>query len=317
MDSYLNRRVKYTLVTTFVAIFCLLMTTDVRAETQVVDINKSFSENEVFIPSAKEIRNEALVQGAIQAINKILHTRITNPEKVLFQGYLKNKIDKYVLSYSTEKQLITDKQCSLTMNVTLNIQALKELLKEWGTYYTYQKNYGWRYTIQGKLNSEQKREIHMLESISGLTRKGSGYPSLELRRMEGNNNWLGILKTENTEWTEQNPELYVVWKRLWSEYFSDPRVMDKIEEKLYICIGYWASVTGMQSFHHNLDDWEYLLDSSNLMNASIKANGIKGCWKLVTVNVKPLKGKLMDYIESRNLQYSVYTSEKDITESGF
>lgn len=318
MGLFSNMRVYCSLLVTAVAVLCLLVASSVYAETQVVEINKSYSECEVCKPSERELRNEALVQGAIQAINKILHTSMSDPGKELYKGYLKNKIDEYVLSYSTERQVISDTQSSLTMNVTLNTQDLKELLKTWGTYYTYQKEFGWRYSLNANMiKSKPRKEIEMLESMSGLTQKESGYPSLDIRRMEGDNNWFGVLKTEDKVWTEQDPELYLVWKRLWSRYFSSPRVLEKLEQELYICIGHWASVSGMQNFHRKLNSWEYLLDRTELLNANIKANGIKGCWRLVTINLEPLKDRLIDYIESRSLQYSFSDSEIYPNEDSF
>ena len=312
--SFFGAGVKYASIAVLATLFLVLVISDVWAKTQVVNIDRSYSKDAVNKLDAESLRKEALVQGAIQEINEILNVDLSNPEKVFFKGYLKNRIDDYVLSYSRDRQVITDTYRSLTMNVSLNTRALKELLKTWGIYFT--ANEKWEYSLQGDIGEKERKEIRLLESMSGLRSKYSGFPTLELHKT-GNNIWLGVLKTKENVWTTQDRELYLVWKRLWSNYFSHPDILAKAEESLFVRIGYWASVTGMQSFDNKLEDWEYLLDRAALEHVQIKAEGVSGCWRIETVNPASLKKQLLDYMDSRNLEYSFSAKERAFERNSF
>jgi len=305
---------KYLFVVALEVMLLVPTVSNVWAKMQVVDINKSFPQDSVFKPDAEKLRNEALVQGAIQEMNNILNVELSSPEKELFKGYLKSRINDYVLSYSRERQVIGEEHCSLTMNVSLNTHALKELLKTWGTYYTAHKE--WNYTLDADIAPGEKKEILMLESMSGLERKSFGFPSLELHKI-GHNKWLGILKTQENVWVAKDPELYLVWKRLWSRYFSHPDILAQVEEELFVRIGYWASVTGMQGFDKKMSDWEYLLDRAKLKSVYIKAEGVSGCWRIETVNPTALKKQLLEFVESGRLDYNFSSEKKACKNNGF
>lgn len=284
------------------------------AGTQVVHVSKSFKNKEVFEQNFPELREKALVQGAIQEINKILPSSLSGKREEVFKEYLKDKIDNYVLSYSQERKVKIQNKYSLIMNLSLNVRALKDLLKNWGTYYTSQGR--WGYSLKGELNKQNREKLAKYRAMSGLTRKSSGLPVLEIQRTE-NNNWSGNLEGEEKSWSVKDSSLAGLWKGLWSNYFSDPKIQDRVEKEVFVNMGVWASISGVRDFDKKLQGREYLLDKAVLKHIWFKAQGISACWRIVTIDPRPLKEYFSDFAGSRRLDYTFFTSEQGLDNSTF
>lgn len=271
---------------------------------QVVRVSKGIGAGESAMKVRTRARNEAFARAVLQEAAEILPGSLSQERMELLLELLEPRAQSFVLSYTEEDVVQKNDRMSLILSVQINEWVLKDYLKAWGTYYT-AAGKSWRYVLHTRsLQEEDRKELRKLEKLTGVQQTASGRPELLLKREGRKGKYVqGRLETAEKEWKVTDTELRAVWKGLWTRYFSQPEVRDRVIERVVLRIKGWDTSTGVQAFDSRLAQWGSMAEKPRLLDMRMHPGRIEGSWLLATVNARELRERLREYTEPRGLTF--------------
>jgi len=266
------------------------------------DLDNSTSMSVLESQAVRDARYRAVFRKAVQ----ILPFSLTDKRKEILGSYLDGKSEDFVLTYALDMRDMGSKSVEFIFYVSVNEKALKQRLKNLGTYFT--TKYKVQYSLQTSgISSDIWQDILRLENLSGLKRGDVQSPLLRLQYDKDNERWSGIIQTTDKYRSEKALTLSALWEKIWSFYFMLPETQARFLETLFVRVKWWTTSTGLQTFNENLNSWTSVLDEFTLKHLKMTPKGIQGQWKMKTMNINGLKQHLEGFLNNRGVSLSYST----------
>ena len=302
LQRYLSAR--YPLVVLLVGILLLLSVGLVRAEVHRLEVKKEIK------PGAEETfsrtdQQKALSRAILREAERILSGSLPEARKEVIREFLLQKVQDFVLSYSEKRYLDGEDTAVLGLEVRVNTQAVKELLKKWGTYYTAKREWTYRLELNGELDNEAELRLADLESVSGLRRDSMArFPVFRIRPPENKEGrWEGTLRQDGEETVYTGESLKDLWLKTWSDYFAQREVRLQVERVMRLAASGWSTSTGIRHFDNTLQGWSTRLDRAVLGSIDFEPGEISGIWTVYTLTPEELRSRLQSYMPSHGLDF--------------
>ena len=252
---------------------------------------------------------------------QILTGSLPEGRKEVLRELMRGKTDDFVLSYSEQQYLEDGRTGVLSLEVEVNTSAVKDFLKEWGTYYTSAGEWPYRLDVRGELDGEQELRLADLETASGLRRDREVEDPVFLLRPAGEDGgrWKALLNRGGEETVHHAESLDKVWLKAWSEYFSARSVRLRVVRNMRLTASGWTTSTGIRYFHSRLGGWSAKLDRAARLSLQFPPGGVSGTWSVYTLTPEDLRERLESYTAPRGLSYrlkNVNATGEEVDASG-
>jgi hypothetical protein len=280
----------------------------VRADTYSVQAEHEYVENATLMDMKRILRREAMAEIAAKEASTVLPQALSEQRRKALEQFIKPEVDKYILSFSELGFERKEEVCTLRLQAEVNVPALKDFLKRWGTYYTSERPMYYS-LISPPLSQSEEKTLRRLEALSGLERMYTGYPLMTLEQLGDQEAerrfWKGTLKTVERSWSAVDSELTTVWVDVWSKFFALPKIQSQTFETLELSIEGWTSVTAIEAFHRQLTRWSLLVDQATLKRVDMELGQSTGHWQVRTTDEENFRERLQEYLEQRGLDFSL------------
>lgn len=292
--SYYQLRLIYWAVVFWVFVFSI--PSQARAGEQIVSVRED-SQGIAHVSSGKE---HAQLLAVFRECLDVLPARLKEDRKIALLQFLKPRYDEYVLSYSP---LAGRGGSKSAWQVQVNTNALIDMLKGLGVYYTVSRPHAYRLQIVDHDQRAQKI-IDQLELLSGCVQGSVAYPLLTLQA-SSDGKWNAELENEDEKWTAAGEELASVWLDLWSEYFSTPEGVKPFVHSLQLRIAGWSTISAVSGFCKQLKAWPQLVDRAVLVQVLAQTGGLQGWWKILSPEPEKIRQRLDAYTSNHGLDWEL------------
>jgi hypothetical protein len=253
-----------------------------------------------------EVKGKALEQGfadaAVLASMEILPGSLSEKQQALLREYLAPRTREFVLSYAELSHEQTWTELTLTLDVRINRQVLKNLLQEIGLFYTSAEPWPYSLTLSGGLPGDFLA-VDDLQALTGLVIRHNADPALSLHR-DGADVWRGELSTGGRVITEVHQDLRSLWSRIWRQYFNLPEVQARVMSTAVLFTEGWGSVREAAAFDVELNGWDRLVERAQLTEIDIGADAVTGRWVLTVRSSELLMESLKNRLAEQGIRYS-------------
>jgi len=278
------------------------------AGTYTVQAEHEYVQNATLMDMKRLLRAEAMARIAAKEAGSILPNPLPEKRRHALETFIKPEVDRYILNFSELGFQRKEVMCTMELRAEVNVPALKDYLKKWGTYYTSQRPMYYS-LISPPLSQEEEKTLQRLEALSGLERMYSGYPLMTLEQLDESEGkrrfWRGTLKTMDKSWSAMDSKLKNVWADLWSEFFAQPKIQSQTFETVRLSVQGWTSVTAIEAFHRQLTRWSTAVDRVSLERVDMELGQSTGHWQVRTNDRDHLDERLGTYFSERGLSYSL------------
>ncbi|MGM0424587.1 MAG: hypothetical protein ACQEQX_06685 [Thermodesulfobacteriota bacterium] len=273
-----------------------------------MDISKQESDQERDL--FPELRNLGFAQALLRKTEDFLPGSLAEDRKKALQDFLLPRAESFVLSYSEQGTQLKGDKLHMGLAVKINNWALKEFLQTWGTYYTADADWEYSLDLEGDLQEQDLMLLQDLQKISGLDRKDSGLPRLELSKSgEEETWWQGRLQTEGQEWTRTGENLPEVWSGVWGKYFSQEKVQSKVVRELVLQAWGWSGVNGIWEFDRNLASWDLVAQRPRIIQMELTKGQLQASWQVLTRQQEKLQTMLQQEMDPIGLGFKLRRAE--------
>lgn len=290
------------------------------AEARRVEAHQPMTE-EASTPSAlKPLALEKVFAQAVQQEALSILPRPLPPDRrMILESYLSDGADHFVYGYEELSEQSGVAGLSLTADVMVNRQALRDCLEQLGLLSFRTKPAPVRLELVS-VPPEDSEFIQSLLRLCNMEQSDAEGPLLRLEfvptgtRIQGSGDraqsvkdpfWKGSLMTPNALWSATSPDLPTLWAKMAGKFMSTlGDVAGALSEKQLVVQGWYAS-DGVQEFDRLLDDWLSLVQESQLQSLSMQPEGIEAVWSIKILNPVGLYAKLDSYVASRSLSYKI------------
>lgn len=294
------------------------------AEARRIEVRQPITE-EASTPSALKALalKTAFGQAVYQEALDLLPRALPSDRRMILKSYLAERADHFVYGYEelSEQSGITG--LSLTADVMVNRQALRDCLEGLGLLSFRTKPAPVRLEMVAVPSGDSGR-IQSLLRLSNMEQSEANGPLLRLEFVPagasilgpGNRTqsvkepfWKASLVTSNALWAATSPDLSTLWSKTAGAFMSTlGNVAGSLSEKQLVMQGWYAS-DGVQEFDRLLREWLSLIQDSQLQSLSMRPEGIKAVWSIKILDPVGLYAKLDSYVASRSLSYKVVEPE--------
>lgn len=290
----------------FICFLFLSLANEVRGGQHTIQITKGYNSEADIQKIKSETRHEAFTKAALEEALHILPTPISKTRQDVLLSFLSSQAKSFVLSYSEQDVIQNQGELKVIWHIDINDTALKDLLKQLGTYYTCKQiiNYS---LVETGLRTQDYKLLNVLETVSGVKRSENEYPIILLNREKGSSNifWHGEIKIKDKECTYIENSLQKLWKRIWSHFFSLDSVKSSFVDSLYLYVQGWTTSTDIQNFSSRLAKWHKVLEDTKILMLEFNPAQIESWWKVETLDQNSLEQRLHDYLSPRGLEFKI------------
>lgn len=231
---------------------------------------------------------------------------LSEERKVFLHDFLVPKASHYVVSYTELSVEATPEGKSISVDVEINRESLRQELKQLGLFATiaaplaYNPQYG---TVQ----PDTWQLLGRLHILYGLT--PSTEAPLELKMEYANKAWTLSLRNRNAGSSEpyfgRGDTLDAAWGKVWGSFFGGMNEDKAHAASVVLSIDGWFTPDGVEAFDTMLQDWSDVLSFVSLQDVSMESAGISGHWAVNVIDADKLKARLTEYTSKRRLSFEL------------
>lgn len=251
----------------------------------------------------------AFAQAVTDAAIKMLPTELSVERAALLHEFYLGRAGNFVQGYRTIRSEVTEHGLSLTMDVTINRQAVRESLQKIGLYYTLEKPIPATFRQQGALDEVSLAELQSLMHLTGIVRGLDVLPEFILQR-ENKKLWRGTLIVSGRQWVAVKKEIADVWYELWASYFTSHGQQNSATAATCLRINGWFTPDGVYDFDQILQGWDSAVQDVHLVEMEMLDSGVTAAWRMRVLNQPMLQSKLDNFLLDRGLSYGFDGQEK-------
>jgi hypothetical protein len=248
-----------------------------------------------------QARSRAVVQEAVG----LLPGRLSEARAEVLASFLSSRARDYVLSDAQGKTETRGDVITTTWRIAVNEVMLKQTLKDWGVYFTFEGAWGYILELQADNPEQVQATLQELEALSGLARRQQGpYPVLRLLERTGQSAaWRGLLEFEDHSWSAVGSSVEDVWFECWSHYFRLPEIQARVITEKILNVRGFSSVTGVKGFDRILQGQAAFINAARLLRIGLLNGSVEAVWKVHTPDSQRLGRYLNDYLAPRGLRH--------------
>lgn len=233
-----------------------------------------------------------------------------SPTPLLKNKLLLPQMDQLVMSYSEVGRIHSDSALKLRIEVRIDRDSLRKLLKESGFYYSAYSPIVFELKTTG-LTLRERQTIDRLKAMSGMRSRPGGNPVLTVSR-DATERWTARMEYKDKSLAAVHRDPQELWFSIWSKYFSQKDVRDKFVYSLHLSIGGWPTVEAMRLFDELFTGWNKAVENKQLMEVISDYGRLIGKWRVETRDVHLLQRRLAGFSEKRALDFKlVSVKEQD------
>ena len=232
--------------------------------TEFVQVRRQLEPGQSAAQVKQELIQEGFVQGAMSEVNSLLDVPLSPRRQELLVSYLEPYVQRLIISYSDLglKQAGSSTEVVQELELTVNIQALKKILKKIGVFHTCVSPV--RYFLSGEgLPTEQ---IHDLEVLYGLEQTAAleGVNAVLSLQPSAPVGFTARLFIGTRELVSRAGSLERAWKNIWEQYFALPDLALQGTSLSSLWLKGWENSAEVYAFDRTLHSWAKLIDAARL-----------------------------------------------------
>ena len=252
------------------------------------------------VEGLRQARSRAVFQEAVG----LLPGRLSEARAEILAAFLSSRTQDYVLSDAQGKTEKRGDVITTTWRIAVNEARLKQSLKDWGVYFTFEGTWGYTLKLQAENPEQYQETLHELEVLSGLERQGGPFPTLRLLGSKDQTNaWRGLLEFEDHSWSAVGSSVEEVWFDCWSHYFRLPDIQARVITERILNVQGFSSVTGVKGFDRMLRGKAAFINEARLLRIGLVTGSVEAVWKVRTPDSQRLGRFLNDYLAPRGLRH--------------
>ena len=306
-ENLLDRAMRTTLF-----LILVLLPAFATAHGQEVTVVQPMNEGQEVLAVKPKALEQGFAEAALMASLDILPGELGEERQKLLKAFLGPRTRELVLSYAELAHEQTWNELTLRLDVRINRQILKGLLREAGVFYTSVEPWPYSLTLSGGAPGDFM-EVEDLQRLTGVVIKPDADPALSLRRDEGGA-LRAELRTGGRVLTEVHQELGPLWFRIWRQYFNLPEVQARVMRTAILLTEGWANVRQAAAFDRELNGWDRLVEEARLTEIDMGERTITGRWVLTVRNSDLLMANLKERLTERGIRFSFLTPADDDAE---
>lgn len=300
-----------------------LVTPAPAAADQEVVVTWPLEQGESPLSVRRQVLEHGFFMAVLQEAEAALPLSLEEPRRVALGTFLRPRVDDLVTSYTETGAAVQEEPAAyvVTLEVGVNGQALKEMLKSTGTFYTAGKAWPYALTLSGA-NPGEWRKLDVLQSVTGLhvVDVSAGEASLDIPRLAlrkgGDGVWQGTLATGSETYSGRHTDLEPLWLQLWSRYFGLAAVQDRVLGTVFLSVQGWPDLDGALAFDAALGDVGESLDNETLVHLSLRPDEARGMWRIRTTDRERLARDLGSILSGKGLSFELSESRVPEREEG-
>lgn len=247
------------------------------------------------------LKNSILAKGIYKQSLEIIPHKISEQRQDALFLFFQNDPLRYVISYKTEENIVNNVPI-LTLNLTLDINAIKNTLINLGVYFDV-----------GKLKCNIKTEnfetddneiLENLITLSNIEMSNSTESIKVSINKHKKDIYIGTLEFNSLKWSSTSDSLSSLWEKLWSYYFNQLSIQYKFYKEILVYAGPWATTSGFFRFYKELNSKKELLSFVELVAINFN-KGVYGEFIIITSNPQKVIKLISGWFEERNLEYTI------------
>ncbi len=260
--------------------------------TELVQVHRELQPEQSAIQLKDELMQEGFVLGVMSVAGSLLETPIGPERRELLASYLEPYVQRLIISYSDLGLQAGETPVEVVqqLEVTVDIQALKKILKKTGIFQTCTRPV--RYFLKGEnIPTEQ---IHNLEIFYGLEQvQEEEYADVVLSlRPSASFGFEASLLAGAHKLTTRPARFEQAWENIWEQYFALPDLALQGTSVSSIWLKGWANSAEVYAFDKQLRSWAKLIDSVQLEFLQLSAHQTQAFWSVRSTNDKRLQEKI-------------------------
>lgn len=257
-----------------------------------------------------ELRAKALAEGFAIAVTQETQTMLGGALDTLRLEALKTYFIEFAKPYIQGYNILSSEDVEdgllMSLDVKVNRRTLRDGLKKLGLFETVQASQPALITWPEEIADEDLRQVQSLMITFGLTQATEGeIPEFALEYGEEKGTYKGRMVVEDTEWLSINKSMGVVWTKLWTRYFSQPKDDLVTAKTQFLTISGWFTPDGVLEFDRVLKAWDSAVQDTKLVEMDIQPTGVGATWDVNILDSKRLAMLLNSFLPQRGLSFQL------------
>lgn len=270
---------------------------------QLVTVEKSFDQGQ----SSGAVREQALNSGFRQAVSQemdeIVPGWLSEERKMALMNHLDDRVQGLVQGYRQVSRIEDDQGMILEMEVNIDTESLRALLRKVGAYFT--SDSSWPYDLNTRgVSPEDFSLLRELQLITGTIVDGNANTSLSLGK-SADGLWSGYIVHDDINMSASAYDLKQVWFDLWEYFFSRPEIESIFVKRLILVTSGWSSTDSIMSFDQDLENWDREIELSKIISVHSSADSLGAAWQIQSLSPDLLLQKLEKHLAARAVNYSI------------
>ncbi len=254
----------------------------------------------------KDVLAAGFVQGVVQQANELLAMPLEEERARVFTTYIQDQVPSLVLGYSITRTVKHEDPPALVtyLSVTVNIPALKTILKQLGILYTSVSPVPTTITLSG-MNATDWQRIEALQTLTGIDMASAAAQQGDVQLgliKSGTSKWEGTLNAFDKRFSSQGVSLEKVWLDLWQQYFELEDVVEGTFAKVRLTIHGWYVPEGVSYFDTLFRSWKHLVEEAHILSVDLQTEGLSSTWEVRTPDVNALRDRLETVVPDKGLR---------------
>jgi len=245
---------------------------------------------------------KAFLQAFEEKVKTVLGNNTESKRIEFLKDFVAPEIKKFIYGYRQIDLTEQDNQVFLKVDCVLDNALVQKTLKKYGLLFTVNKKIPYNLILKS-IDPEKLIVLNKLQVVSGLYLEPQA--ELQLNLSQENGLWKGELVWSKGRIVEESGSLEDLWTRIWFAYFSLPEVMDNLTKRLSLNTTSWITVNDIYDFDNFLSKLDGIVVQKDLAQIALSSTSISAKWNIWALNVSALKNKIKDFLEERNIIYSL------------
>ncbi len=269
---------------------------------QKVVVEELFTEE----PDRVDIRGVTLESGFRQAVSqemdRILPGRISLERKSALMEHIQEHVDGLVQGYRQVSRRESGHAVTLEMEVNIDTDYLRTLLRKTGVYYTSDSSWPYELNTRGA-SPEDFYLLQELQLITGTVVDGNAATRLSLGK-SADGLWTGNIDHDEISMSASGNDLGQVWFDLWEYFFSRPEIKAGFVEDLTLVTWGWSTTDSVMLFDKILETWDREVEFREIVSVDSDLYSLGASWSILSPSPELLLKRLDDYLSAREIRYS-------------
>ncbi|WP_320008728.1 hypothetical protein [Maridesulfovibrio sp.] len=256
---------------------------------------------------------DAFAQALFSEASRMIPGTLSAARAEVVKNSFGDHYEEYISGYKDMNVQLTEDGASVAIDVNVNRQTLRGLLKKLGLFSSGEvlariSVDNGKYALNEELQLEQNSEIENLSTLYGVSNAPESVVDnvvLFSARHASKNRWSGELQSPRGKWLASGSSMENVWSELWGKYFGSENIEAFTNPKAVLVVRGWFNPEGVREFGRKLKEWDSAVQEVQLLDVEMQPTAVSASWSLEISDQWVLRGYLNDYLPPRGLTFSL------------